>query len=86
MIQKVGLLVCLEGNQTGGSLVAQVESNDGWFWSATKGNQTRPSMFCWRKKIYIKEETKTILLNQSMKDILANLTKPCITTYRIPDH
>jgi hypothetical protein len=69
MIQKVGLLVFLEGNQTRGSLVAQVEINEGWFWSATKGNQTRPSMFSWRKSIYIKEETKNILLNQSEKDI-----------------
>jgi hypothetical protein len=86
MIQKVGLLVFLEGNQTRGSLVVQVESNEGWFWFSTKGSQTIPSMFIWRKSIYIKEETKTILLNQSMKDILANLTKPCITAYRLPHH
>jgi hypothetical protein len=50
MIQKVGILVCLEGNQTRGSLVAQVDSNEGWYWSATKGNQTRPSIFSLRKK------------------------------------
>jgi hypothetical protein len=86
MIQKVGLLVCLEGNQARGSLVAQVVISEGWFWSATKGNQTRPSQFSWRKNIYIKEETKNILLNQSENDICANLTRPDMTAYRLPIH
>ena len=69
MIQKVGLLVCLEGNQAKGPWLRKLLlARDG---SGLPPRETRPDFLSsvGEKNIYIKEETKNILLNQSEKDI-----------------